>query len=211
LQTIEVTLPPDIYHQSVNTKFVNLFIRSGYTMATPEITNWVDLTLFDGIFTKREAMKNYRKAIINKLTFQNVLDEKLKLEAFEIIAKNRKMFDRPIHMTFEDLIETSKVFPIDFFLVRDINNISVGSAIFYRGHPKIVHGTFWGDTELGSPLRTMDFLVMNLYNYYKGLVFSYIDIGISSVAGTPNEDLIRFKETHNCTSSLRFTFSWSSP
>jgi hypothetical protein len=209
LQQVEVTLPVDIYHQSINTKLVNSFIRNGYTMAIPEITNWIDLTLFDGIFKKREAMKNYRQAQGNKLTFQNVLDDKLKLEAFDIIAANRKTFNRPIYMTFEDLLETGKVLPIDFFLVKDINEINIGSAIFYRGHPKIVYGTFWGDTALGRPLRTMDFLVMNLYMYYKRLGFKYIDLGISTVAGTPNAGLIRFKETHNCISSLRFTFSWS--
>jgi hypothetical protein len=209
LKKVEIILPPDIYHHSVNTKFINAFIRSGYIMATPEITNWVDLTLFDGIFTKREAMKNYRKAIINQLTIENVSEDKMKLKALEIIAENRKLFDRPMYLTFSDIIETSKIIPIDFFLVRDSNNTEVGSAIFYRGHPDIIHGTFWADTEAGRPLRAMDFLVLNLFNYYKKLGFKYIDIGISSVAGIPNEGLVRFKEIHNCTSSLRFSFSWS--
>jgi hypothetical protein len=164
LDKVEITLPPDIYHHSVNTRFVNLFIRNGFNMATPEITNWVDLTLFDGTFTKKEARRNYKKAIRNKLTLQNVTDEKMKSDAFEIITENRKLFGRPIYMTFEDLIEINKIFPVDYFLVRDINNINVGSAIFYRGHTKIVQGTFWADTEFGRPLRTMDFLALNLYS-----------------------------------------------
>jgi hypothetical protein len=55
----------------------------------------------------------------------------------------------------------------------------------------------------------MDFLALNLFNHYKKLGFKFIDIGISSEAGIPNEGLVRFKEIHNCTSSLRFSFSWS--
>jgi hypothetical protein len=209
LQKVEITLPPDIYHHSVNTKFINAFIRSGYTMATPEITNWIDLTLFDGTFTKREVMKNYRKAIINQLTIENVSEDAMKAKALDIIAVNRKLFDRPMYLTFADLTETGKVIPIDFFLVRDNNNSEVGSAIFYRGHSDIIQGTFWADTESGRSIRSMDFLALNLFNYYKKLGFKYIDLGISSVAGIPNQGLIRFKEIHNCTSSLRFSFIWS--
>jgi hypothetical protein len=208
LLKVEITLPPDIYHHSVNTKLVNSFIQNGFNMDVPEITNWIDLTRFNGTFSKREVMKNYRKSLINKLTFHIVTDEKMKQEAYEIIAGNRKLFDRPIYMTYLDLIETGEIFPIDFFIVKDENETNVGSAIFYRGHPQIIHGTFWADTESGRPLRTMDFLAYNIFNYYKELGFSYIDLGISSVAGVANEGLMQFKEIHDCVSSLRFTFSW---
>jgi hypothetical protein len=210
LQKVEITLPPDIYHHSVNTILINSFIRNGFIMTTPEITNWADLGQFNGTFKKREVMKNYRKAEINKLHFQKVNDEIMELEAFEIISENRKRLNRPMYLTFEDIIKTAKIIPIDIFLVKDGNNVNVGSALFYRGHTKIVHGTFWGDTESGRLLRTMDFLVLNLFNYYKNLGFNFIDLGISSVAGIPNYGLIRFKEAHDCISSLRFTFFWNS-
>jgi hypothetical protein len=209
LQKVEITLPPDIYHYSVNTKFINAFIRSGYEISAPDITNWVDLSLFNGVFTKNEAIRNYKKAIVNKLTIENVSDDKMKRKAYEIIAENRKLFNRPMYLTYSDITETGKVIPIDFFLVRDNNNAEVGSAVFYRSHSDIIHGTFWADTEAGRPMRTMDFLALNLYSHYKKLGFKYIDLGISSVAGIPNEGLVRFKEIHNCTSSLRFSFSWS--
>jgi hypothetical protein len=209
LQRVEITLPPDIYHHSVNSKFINAFIRSGYSMATPEITNWIDLSLFDGTFTKREVMKNYRKALTNQLTIEKVSEVTMMAKALDIIAVNRKLFDRPMYLTITDIIETGKIIPIDFFLIRDNNNSEVGSAIFYRGHSSIIQGTFWADTEAGRLVRSMDFLALNLFNYYKSLGFKYVDLGISSVAGIPNQGLVRFKEIHNCTSSLRFSFSWN--
>lgn len=210
LQRIEITLPPDIYHHSVNAKFVNAFIRNGYNMPAPEITNWADLSNFDGTFAKREVMKNIRKAMQNNLSMLKVSDQKLRLEAYEIIRENRKLFNRPMHMTFDEIIETSSIIPIDFFLVKDPDFNSVGSAIFYRPHPKIILGTFWGDTPEGRRLRTMDFLALNLFNYYKKLGYNYIDLGISTKDGIPNQGLIRFKEIHNCVSSLRFSFFLSS-
>ncbi len=36
-----------------------------------------------------------------------------------------------------------------------------------------------------------------------------IDLGKSSTDGVPNIGLVRFKEIHNCISSLRYTFSLS--
>jgi hypothetical protein len=42
--------------------------------------------------------------------------------------------------------------------------------------------------------------------YYKNLGFKYIDLGISSESGIPNEGLMRFKESHEAVSSLRFRF-----
>jgi hypothetical protein len=56
----------------------------------------------------------------------------------------------------------------------------------------------------------MDFLVFNLWSHYKAAGFTLIDLGISTVEGIPNEGLLRFKETHECQSSLRFTLKWMS-
>jgi len=55
----------------------------------------------------------------------------------------------------------------------------------------------------------MDFLLFNLWSYYKEVGFELIDLGISTEAGLPNEGLLRFKETHGSVSSIRNTFTWA--
>ncbi|MCB0806728.1 MAG: hypothetical protein KDC05_13095, partial [Bacteroidales bacterium] len=75
----------------------------------------------------------------------------------------------------------------------------------------ITYAVFWGDSENGRPLRAMDFMLFNLWNHYKDRKFKYIDLGISTESGIPNSGLLRFKETHDCTSSLRFSFSIAMP
>ena len=211
LQKLEITLPPDIYNSSINAKFVNAFVRLGFTMHTPDIVSNINLNHFNPTCLKRRIEEKLKVAKKNNLSFIHVTDEKMKVEAYEVICNNRKMQGRNIYMDFSDLMNVDKIFPVDFFLVQDRNGENVGSAIFYRGHKKIVQAIFWGDIIPRRPLAIMDFLVINLFSHYKTLGFDYIDLALSSKDGIPNEGLIRFKETHCCTSSLRYTFSWSLP
>lgn len=208
LKSVHITLPPDIYCSSMNAKFVNSFVRLGYIMKTPEIVNWIDLKSFDGKWGKKAIDKNIKKTIQNKLSFNPVSDEKQKNEAYEIIYDNRTLQGREIYMNLTDLENVNNIFPVDYFLVKNVNNENLASAIFYRGHNKIIQAVFWGDIVPRIQVGVMDFLVMNLFFFYKNLGYEYICLGRSSAEGIPNEGLLRFKEAHNCTSSLRYSFTW---
>ncbi len=84
----------------------------------------------------------------------------------------------------------------------------VAAAIFYQFQKNIAYGVYWGDNLFGRKLKSMDFLSYNLWTYYKSLGFKYIDLGITTESGIPNEGLLRFKENHECNSSLRFRFKY---
>ncbi len=208
IQGIEITLPPDIYHATFNAKTVNSLIRNGFQQALPEITNWVNLHQFHGKFTQRNSREYYRQAIRNELSFSLASDQADKKEIYDLIYQNRAKFGRPIFMTLKDILDTGNLWPADFFKVTGDDGTILASAIFYRSHPDIVHAVFWGDNEIGRPLRAMDYLVFNLWSYYKELGFKHIDLGISTEDGIPNEGLLRFKESHEATSALRYTFIW---
>ena len=79
----------------------------------------------------------------------------------------------------------------------------------YRCHPEIVYALFWGDNEAGRPLRAMDFQAMHLWMHYKKAGYRFLDLGISTESGIPNEGLLRFKESHNAETSIRYKFSWN--
>jgi hypothetical protein len=208
LERVQITMPPDIYHLNFNAKTINSFIRSGFLEATPEITNWVDLEKFSGVFTQKNSREYYRQAVRNDLSFEIVTDSMEKKEIYDLIRQNREKFGRPIYMTFKDLLDISFIWPVDFFKVSTKEKEIVASAIFYRNNPEISYAVFWGDNTTGRLLRAMDFMAFNLWSYYKNLGFKYIDLGISTELGIPNEGLLRFKETHESTSSLRFRFTW---
>ena len=211
LKKMEITLPPNIYNFSLNAKLVNAFVRLGYTMHTPDIVNWVDLNGFDELLVKKRVAEQLKAAKKANLSLIHVTDEKMMAESYEVILNNRTMLGRGIYISFADLLDINKIFPVDFFLVKDKDSENVGSAIFYRGHKKIVQAVFWGDIIPRKPFAIMDFLVINLFKYYKTMGYDFIDLALSSKNGIPNDGLIRFKEAHNCISSNRFTFSWTPP
>ena len=208
LRGIELTLPPDLYHQTINAKTISSMLRQGFTMSMPEISNWVDLRNFNGEFRQKNSREYYRQAIRNGLTFSVTSDYNEKQEIYELIRLNRQKFGRNIYMTLSDLLETSKLWPVDFFKVQSQSGRIVASAIFYRFRDDISYAVFWGDNEDGRTLRAMDFLASKLWSYYKELGFNFIDLGISTENGAPNEGLLRFKESHDAISSLRHNFSW---
>jgi hypothetical protein len=208
LKGVEIGLPPDIYHSSFNAKTINSLFRNGFHSAIPEITGWVNLQKFNGEFSQRNSREYYRQAVRNKLLFGLASDDDEKAKIFDLICQNRAKFGRPIFMTFTDIIDTSSLWPVDFFKVFREDLTLLAAAIFYRNHPQISFAVFWGDNEIGRPLRAMDYLAYNLWSYYKNLEFKYIDLGISTETGNPNEGLLRFKETHESVSSLRYKFFW---
>ncbi len=208
LAGIEITLPPDIYHPTFNAKAVNSLVRNGFTFMVPDITCWVNLQEFNGTYTNKKTRCNYHLAVRSGLTFELASLENDKREIYNLIRSNRERYDRPIFMTYEDVLEICKLWPVDFFKVSTRDGSIVASAILYRNHSEICYAVFWGDHEMGRPLRAMDFLVLNLLSYYKAMGYKYLDLGISSKSGIPNEGLLRFKECHETTSSLRYRFIW---
>lgn len=208
LKQVVITLPPDLYQVNMNAKLVNAFIQLGYTMGLPDINNWVNLNEFDGTWVKSVVAQNCRKAVKHGLTWSVATERKELEETYQVIYNNREEQGRKIFMTLEDILEVRKVFPIDFFQIRDKEGKVVGASIFYRGHEKIIQGVFMGDDMEKRNLGTMNYMYSNIYEYYKELGYEYIDLGVSSLEGEPNHGLIRFKELHNSKTSLRFTFTW---
>jgi hypothetical protein len=208
INRIFLSLPPTIYQKSFNSKAVNTLIRLGYEMLTPDITCWVDLNHYDCRFSYKMCRSNYNTAVRNNLTFNILSTLEDKKNAYAIIYENRTQFGRKIHMTFDEIISTSKLWPIDFFGINNSEGVMVASAIFYQFPRNVAYGVFCGDTNLGRTLKSMDYLSYNLWSHYKLLGYEFIDISLSSVGGIPNETLLRFKELHECSSSLRFNFSF---
>jgi hypothetical protein len=208
LRGIEMVLPPDLYHVTFNAKTVNSFIRSGFQSHLPDLTSWIDLDQFQGSFNHQDSRKHYNQAVRAGLVFKHVTELDEKREAYDLVSQNRARYGRPIFMTFDDVLNTSKLWTTDFFKVTSVDHSIVASGITYQSHPGIAYGLFWGDSEAGRPFRAMDFLAFNLWTYYKDLGFKYIDSGTCTESGIPNEGLLRFKETHNATSSLKHRFYW---
>ncbi|SMO49914.1 hypothetical protein SAMN06265379_10230 [Saccharicrinis carchari] len=202
-----LTLPPDIYHQTFNAKCVSALNRAGFISKTPEITSWIDLQEVQDKYKQKNSREYYRQAQRNKLVFEQVQSQLDREEAYRLICQNRAKFNRPIYMSLDDLQQIENLWPVDFFKVSNPDGEMLASAIFYRWKHQVVYAVFWGDNEKGRPLRAMDFLLLNLWQFYKQHNYRYVDLGISTEDGIPNSGLLRFKETHEAVSSLRYRFA----
>lgn len=207
LEKMLITLPPDLYQENMNAKLVNAFIRLGFKMETPDITNYVNLNKYDGTWVKSETGRICRKAVKNGLLFSVVKERDEMEEVYRVVQRNREGLGRKIYMTFEDIMEVMDIFPVDFFAIREKDGSCIGAAVLYRAHKTIVQGIFMGGDLEKRNLGVIDSMYMNSYNYYKEMGFQYIDLGTSSLDGEPNIGLLRFKEIHRGETSLRYTFT----
>ena len=203
-----ITLPPDIYHQTFNAKCVNALDRAGFLSQTPEITSWIDLSSVEDNYTQKNSREYYRQAQRNQLVFEQAFSKSDKAEAYNLIRENRAKFDRPIYMTLNDLKQMEGLWPVDFFKVTSPQGEMLASAIFYRWKHNVMYAVFWGDNDQGRSLRAMDYLLLNLWHFYKNMGYRYVDLGISTEDGIPNPGLLRFKETHEAVSSVRYRFGF---
>lgn len=204
IHRIEISTSPDIYNSSFNAKTINSLIRHNYHFTYPDITNWVNLRDLGGEYSQKNSREYYRQANRKHLAFSLTQDSQDKIKIYELICQNRAKFNRPVYMTFNDVLDVGKIWQVDFFKVETVDHQIVASAIFYRNHPTICYAVFWGDNSEGRPLRAMDFMLLNLFLHYKEAGFEYMDLGISTESGIPNEGLLRFKESHEAVSSLRY-------
>lgn len=208
IQSMHFTFSPAIYQFSFNAKLVNVLYRKSFQPMLPDLTHWIKLGLFTGTFVHKRSDQNIKKAIKEGLTFEKLETLKSKKIAFQIIVNNRVRLHRPIYMNFEALLLVEKLWPVDYFGVFSNNKKMIASAILYEFPSNIACAIFWGDEEEGRGVRSMDFLVYQLIIHYKKNGFEYIDLGISTETGIPNEGLLRFKETHEAFTSLRHKFIW---
>lgn len=206
---IQITLPPNIYSETLNSKLIHSLLNEGFKLEKLDITGWVNLESFEYKFSNQKARQYLNQALRKDLEFKLVTKGDEKLSAFEIIKENRKQLGRPIYMSFEDLERVSELWDVDYFIVTDRYNKKLASAIIYRPQKSIAYAVFWGDNEIGRSMRAMNFTIFNLWKFYKEYGFKYIDIGISTENGIPNDGLLWFKESHEATSSLRYTFVWT--
>ncbi len=121
-------------------------------MLTPDITNLCDLEKFTGQFSDRTCRQGYMQAERSGLIIIEAKEQADMEIAYEVIKENRAWFKRPISISFNDLMDISRLWPVDFFIVANNLREKLAAAIFYRGHSRIVQGIFWGDNEKGRPI-----------------------------------------------------------
>lgn len=209
LKGIQITLPPDIYHTGFIGKQANVLFRKGFGIQKLDLNYSFQTKNFDKNYQARlwrNARKNLHIAFENKLGFRLCELTSEKQKAYEIIRANRLTKGFPLRMSWEEIENTIRLIPADFFLCNHEKHGDIASAMVFHVAPKIVQVVYWADLPEYTHLKTMNFLSFRLFEHYKQHGVEIIDVGPSTENSEPNHGLCEFKESLGCDITAKLTF-----
>jgi hypothetical protein len=212
LASITIKLPPAVYESSFIPKQINSLWRHGFSISDIDLNYSFDLADFDDAYPEKikyNAKKNLRISINIGLTFNLCANEEEKIEAYDIIRKNRESRGYPLRMSLEQVLDTIRIIPADFFVVQDRSGEKIASSLVFHVSSEIVQVIYWGDLPGYSETKPMNFISYKVFEYYKAAGKKIVDIGPSTENSVPNFGLIEFKESIGCLTSTKVTFKVS--
>ncbi|NNC70790.1 MAG: hypothetical protein HKN90_08230 [Flavobacteriaceae bacterium] len=209
-RTITITLPPSIYDGSFVAKQANSLFREDFRIVKKDLNYSFALTKFNDSYSEilwRNARKNLKAALRNNFEFKRCSLTEEKKQAYNIIRQNREERGFPIRMSWEQIKNTIDIIPADFFIVTNLEGVSIAAAMVFHVARKIVQVVYWGDLPKYSHLKTMNYLSFKIFEYYKATEIKIIDIGPSTENSIPNHGLCEFKESIGCNITTKLSFT----
>lgn len=204
-----ITLAPPIYNVTDNTKTFEALMRAGATIESIEYNQHFELARFadyENILDSK--IKNKLRNALNAGLHFIKLDSKNDADVarvYKVILTNHEEKGRPLRMSLQNVLETIKIIPADFFVVDDGEGHDVAAAQIFHTTKEIYQIVYWGDISKYSYLKSMNFLSYKVFQYYYSKGIEMLDIGISTEDGKPNYGLCEFKENIGCVATSRIT------
>ena len=194
--TIEITLPPDIYNLENNTYQLSTLLRNKFLIEKIEINQYIDLDNYDfNKSIKSGNKKNIKKCIRENIQFKE-LDSNQNELAYKIIESNRIRRKYNISMSWEDLNKMIKEFPDNFLNFGLFSQEEmIAAAICIKISEEILYVFYWGEIETYQKISPVSFLSYKIASYCKLKKIKILDLGTSSHNSVPNLGLINFKKS----------------
>jgi len=208
IEHIKIILPPFFYDESGLALIFNTAMRHSYSISNVDLNFQFDLVNFNDNYLSTihyNANKNYRIGERSGLTIRKAQGTEEVKMAFDVIAQNRKERGFPLKMSFENIAETVKIIPADFFIVFNKESVPVASAMVFYVTKDIVQVVYWGHIMEFSSLKPVNYLSYYLFDHYKKTGLKFVDIGPSTEDSMPNYGLVEFKESIGCSISSKLT------
>lgn len=203
-----ITLPPTIYEQCQTAQCINSLSRAG-KISYNEINYHFNIPYFHNYesIIERNAKKNLHKALKEEFTFTHVCNDNTEdiIRAYNVIKANREEHGYPLRMSVENVLNTIKIIPADFFILTH-SGCDVAAAQIFHVADGICQVIYWGDLRQYNSIRPMNYLAYRIFEHYYKEGIRILDIGPSTEHGIPNYGLCNFKESIGCSVSSRFTF-----
>lgn len=203
---LRVTLPPALYDPDLTVKSINSLARLGLE-ATLDVSYHLDLTRGDfrsGISPSCKRVLNQAVGLDAKVTKIDATHDNIH-RIYSIVEANHLSKNRPVWMTFDDVVATVSLVGADFFIVT-YDGEDIAGAMMYPTGKDIVQLIYWGDMPGHADLRSMNVLSAYMYEHYRGAGLRILDLGPATEDGVPNYGLCVFKESLGAMPTLKYTF-----
>ncbi len=210
ISTLKFILPPDFYGTSFIAKQTNCLYRFGYKNVGNDLNYFFDLNKLHDNYADTlwdNARCNLRISKDALLKFEKCTTIERQQLAYDIIRRNKEARGFPLHLSWEQVQDTARIIPADYFLVRDRDDIPIASAIVFHTSANIAQIIYWGDLREFGLLKPMNFLSYSIFDHYKSRGFKIVDLGPSTENSVPNYGLCEFKESIGCDIASKLSFS----
>ena len=210
-KSLYITLAPPIYDITDNTKTFAALMRAGAKIVSIDYNQHFELSRFADYENILDSKNRnvVKKSLSLGLRFIHLDDTKVSdvARAYEIIRINHSEKGYPINMSLQNVLDTIRIVPADFFVVEDAKGCDLAAAVIFKTTKDIYQVVYWGNTYQSVPLKPMNFLAYNLFDYYYQRGVKMLDIGISTENGIPNYGLCEFKKNIGCFATTKYSLA----
>lgn len=206
-KSCRLVFPPEIYNGCENL-FLSGIRDTNYNQIT-DTSFYIPLARSAGEKSwNKSARRNLKKGVNEGLVASRTSDMS---ECYGLIARHHKSLGYNMAMTMEEVRETAKIVPVDFWVVSK-DGETVAAMYCYRVRHDIVQVIASGDTPEGRKCGAAVFLERSMIDYYRsllvdkeGIADAILDHGPTSVRGVQNEGLAAFKSSFGCILTPKLT------
>lgn len=205
---IYIVLPPAFYAPTLINSCVNILSRHA-KLEYIDLNFFFPLDKFKGYEEglEKSARKNLKRGMSAGFEFVAIQrdDTEGLRRTYSVIKANREEHDYRLSMTLDDVEKTVRTVPADFFLLQ-YEGKDVAAAQIFHVAEGIAQVIYWGDLRAYSHLRPMNYFAYRLFMHYQREGLRILDIGPSTMDGTPNYGLCDFKTAIGCEITPKFAF-----
>lgn len=208
INSVKLSLPPVFYDSAHISRMINALHVNNFSVSGIDLNHYLPLTLSGEeyeMYLSSNGRRNLKLSQDAGLQFHRCKNTREYEEAYNIIKENRKQAGFPLHLSFEEVLNTAELLPADFFVVIKEDKL-IASAIVFRVTPKVAQIIYWGDLAAERDAKSMNYLAFELFKFFRDKGFDYLDIGPSTEDSIPNFGLCEFKESIGCQVSPKFSF-----
>ena len=186
---------PGFYRPDTGGLVIAALALNGYSISNIDINHYIEVSgnAFSDIIHAMES-RNLKKCIEACLIFREHQNIDAEL-VFKNIESFRKRKNIPVNIELGTLMKLSGTFPgkYRYFSVSNDKGI-IAATICVQVNDQVLYNFLPAYDERYKSLSPIVFLTQGIYNYALSENFKLIDLGISSLQGTPQPGLIKFKE-----------------